>query len=55
MVFEGVIVPSNPLLETLLLRLRDRSTPLPEFRELVEEVGLFLAYEMSKELPQTQK
>ena len=55
MVFEGVIVPSNPLLETLLLRLRDRSTPLPEFRKLVEEIGQFLAYEMSKELPQIQK
>lgn len=55
MVFEGVTIPSNPLLETLLLRLRDKSTPLPEFRKLVEEIGQFLAYEISKELPQTWK
>jgi len=55
MVFEGVVIHSNPLLETLLLKLRDKLTPLPEFRKLVEEIGQFLAYEMSRELPQTEK
>ncbi len=33
-----------------LARLRDRATPTPVFRKLVEEIGLFLAYEATRSL-----
>jgi uracil phosphoribosyltransferase len=34
-----------------LVRLRDRRTPVHEFRRLIEEIGWFLAYEATRGLP----
>jgi len=48
---ERVHVVSHPAVEDRLARLRDASTPTPVFRRLVEEVGVFLAYEATRSLP----
>ncbi len=44
-------VISNPALQNILLELRDKDTPPPRFCDLLEEAGLLLAYEASRELP----
>jgi uracil phosphoribosyltransferase len=45
----GSIV-GHPAVQDRLARLRDKSTPTPVFRALVEELGLFLAYEATRGL-----
>jgi uracil phosphoribosyltransferase len=47
----GVIVVEHPAVADRLARLRDRAAPVPVFRRMVEEIGLFLAYEATRELP----
>ena len=44
-------VVDHPAVADRLARLRDASTPAPVFRRLVEDVGIFLAYEATRELP----
>ena len=44
-------VVDHPALSDRLARLRDRETPTAQFRTLVEELGGFLAYEATRELP----
>lgn len=44
-------VVAHPAVADRLARVRDASTPMPVFRRLVEELGLFLAYEATRELP----
>jgi uracil phosphoribosyltransferase len=34
-----------------LARIRDKETPVPVFRKLIEEIGAFLAYEATRSLP----
>ncbi len=51
----NVVVLDNPYLKTLLCKLRDRETPMPEFRRILERVGEFVAYEICRELPTTKK
>ncbi len=41
----------HPAVADRLARLRDRSTPTPVFRALIEELGVFLAYEATRSLP----
>jgi uracil phosphoribosyltransferase len=43
-------VVGHPAVQDRLARLRDKSTPTPVFRTLVEELGLFLAYEATRRL-----
>jgi uracil phosphoribosyltransferase len=44
-------VVDHPAVADRLARLRDRSTPTPVFRTLIEELGAFLAYEATRTLP----
>jgi len=44
------IVVAHPAVADRLSRLRDRATPTPVFRRLVEELGLLLAYEATRDL-----
>jgi uracil phosphoribosyltransferase len=43
-------VLDHPAVDDLMARIRDARTPVPVFRGLIEEVGLFLAYEATREL-----
>ncbi len=45
-----VTLIGHPAVADRLARLRDKTTPTPVFRALVEELGLFLAYEATREL-----
>ena len=42
---------TNPLLQDILTRLRDRNTRPPEFRRLLETAGVLMAYEIARYLP----
>jgi uracil phosphoribosyltransferase len=44
-------VVDHPAVADRLSRLRDRETPTPQFRNLIEELGAFLAYEATRALP----
>lgn len=44
-------VIDHPAVADRLARLRDRDTPTPVFRKLIEELGTFLAYEATRTLP----
>ena len=44
-------VIDHPAIADRLARLRDRDTPTPVFRKLLEEIGIFLAYEATRQLP----
>ena len=48
---EYVHVVDHPAVADRLARLRDRDTSTPVFRKLLEEVGAFLAYEATRNLP----
>jgi uracil phosphoribosyltransferase len=48
---ERLHVVDHPAVADRLARLRDKATPSPVFRRLVEEVGVFLAYEATRALP----
>ncbi len=45
-----VLVVEHPAVADRLARIRDRDTPVVEFRRLVEDVGRFLAYEATRSL-----
>ena len=44
------VVVSHPAVADRLARIRDVATPMPIFRRLVEELGIYLAYEATREL-----
>ena len=44
------VVVSHPAVADRLARVRDVATPMPIFRRLVEELGIFLAYEATRDL-----
>lgn len=44
-------VVDHPAIADRLARLRDRDAPTPVFRKLLEELGAFLAFEATRELP----
>lgn len=46
----GVFEVQHPLIACHLTRLRDKSTPPPEFRQLVHRLASLLAYEATKDL-----
>lgn len=46
-----LLVVDHPAVADRLARLRDRETPTPVFRTLIEELGTFLAYEATRSLP----
>ncbi len=45
-----VHVVDHPLIQHKISLLRDRNTPPKEFRELVEELALLLAFEATQDL-----
>lgn len=47
---ERVKVIEHPAVADRLARIRDKTTPTPVFRRLVEEIGVFLAYEATRDL-----
>lgn len=48
---EKVYVFDHPLIQHKLTYIRDKNTGSKEFRELVEEVALLMAYEVTRNLP----
>src|SRR5437868_13145139 len=46
----GVFEVQHPLISCHLTRLRDKTTPPPEFRQLVHRLASLLAYEATKDL-----
>jgi uracil phosphoribosyltransferase len=50
-VSSNLVVVVHPAVSDRLARLRDRDTPTPVFRKLIEELGAFLAYEATRDLP----
>lgn len=50
-VSRDLLVVDHPAVADRLARLRDRDTPTPVFRQLIEELGAFLAYEATRSLP----
>ncbi|GAC1308317.1 MAG: hypothetical protein NVSMB19_21500 [Vulcanimicrobiaceae bacterium] len=46
----ALVVVDHPAVADRLARLRDAATPTPVFRRLVEELGVFVAYEATREL-----
>ncbi len=46
-----VIVLDHPLIQHKLAFIRDKNTGVKEFREMVEEVAMLMAYEVTRDLP----
>ena len=51
----GVFVSDHPVIADKLARLRQSSTPSPEFRRLIQEISLLLGLEATKDLKQQRK
>ena len=49
--FENVVVCDHPLVQHKLSLLRDKNTGSKEFRELVNEISMFMCYEATRDLP----
>jgi uracil phosphoribosyltransferase len=49
--YPNLIVPGHPLIRHKLSLLREKRTTTKDFRELVAEIAMLLAYEVTKELP----
>ena len=47
----NVFVADHPLIQHKVSLMRDKNTRTKEFRELVEEVAMLLAYEITRDLP----
>ena len=50
-----VVVLDHPLIQHKLTYIRDINTGTKEFRELVDEVATLMAYEITRDLPLTEK
>ena len=46
-----VHVLNHPMIQHKLTLIRDKNTGPKEFRELMEEVAMFMAYEVTRDLP----
>jgi uracil phosphoribosyltransferase len=49
--FPNLTIIDHPLIRHKLTVLRDRGTPKKQFKELVDEIAMLMAYEVTKELP----
>ncbi|MFP4259829.1 MAG: uracil phosphoribosyltransferase [Opitutales bacterium] len=49
--FPNLTISDHPLIQHKLTYIRDKTTPKKVFKELVDEVGTLLAYEVTKNLP----
>ena len=48
---KGVTVVSHPLVQHKLTLMRDKSRSTTNFRQLLNEIGMLLAYEVTRDLP----
>ena len=46
-----VVVVDHPLVQHKLSLMRDKNCGTKDFRELLEEIGMLMAYEVTRELP----
>lgn len=53
--FKNLTVMSHPLIQHKISILRDKSTGSKEFRELVEEIAILIAFEATRDLPLCDK
>lgn len=49
--YENVVICEHPLVQHKLSLLRDKQTGSKEFRELVNEISMFICYEATRDLP----
>lgn len=49
--YEGVFIFDHPLIQHKLALMRNKNTSTKEFRELVNEVSMLMAYEVTRDLP----
>jgi len=49
--FPNLTVLGHPLIRHKLALLRDKRTSVKDFRELVGEIAMLMAYEVTKDLP----
>ena len=52
---EHVHVVDHPLVAHKLSNMRDKNTSVKDFRELVSEIGMYITYEATRDLPLTTK
>ncbi|MEM9552028.1 MAG: uracil phosphoribosyltransferase [Pseudomonadota bacterium] len=52
---DHLTIVDHPLVQHKLSLMRDTSTPTSDFRQLLKEITLLLAYEITRELPLTSK
>ena len=52
---QNVTVVDHPLVQHKLTLMRRKETPTAEFRQLARETSLLLAYEVTRDLPMTEK
>jgi uracil phosphoribosyltransferase len=50
---EGVVIVDHPLVQHKLTLVRDKDRSTKAFRELVNEIGMLLCYEVTRDLPLT--
>src|SRR3974390_3640972 len=48
---EGITVVDHPLVQHKLTLVRDKTTSVKSFRELLKELGMLLCYEVTRDLP----
>ena len=53
--FKNLTVVSHPLVQHKLTLMREKDTSTASFRQLMREISLLLAYEVTRELPMTTK
>ena len=49
-----VVVMDHPLIQHKITYLRDKNTGSKEFRELLNEISMLMAYEVTRDLPLTE-
>ena len=52
---QGVTVVDHPLVQHKLTLMRDKSRSTKGFRQLLNEIGMLLLYEVTRDLPLTTK
>src|SRR5882762_6326849 len=50
---DGVTIVTHPLVQHKLTLIRDKSRSTKGFRELLNEIGMLLCYEVTRDLPLT--
>ena len=48
---QGVIVVNHPLIQHKLTLMRDKNRSTKNFRELLNEIGMLICYEITRDLP----